>query len=118
MKAISFILLLVLVACATPTPAPNPIEDPIVAKYDEFRQCFLESNSYPGRHSEEKGAVEATFQISPEGRVKKARISGSSFKDPNFHACLLGILREIKFEAPKDGKAIPVTLPINFYPVE
>ena len=116
MKAISFLLLLV--ACTSKKTKYHPIETPIELKHDEFRSCFLESESYKGRHAEEKGEVKVSFTIDSIGKVIKSKIEESAFKDASFHACLLDQLRMIQFAPTQDGKELEVSMPINFYQIK
>jgi len=116
MKGISFLSLFLLVACRSPQPKHHPIETPIESKHDEYRSCFLESESYKGRNTVENGVVAVSFTINQDGKVINAKIAESAFKDANFHACLLDQIRSLKFGLPKDGKNIDVVRPINFYP--
>lgn len=114
MKVISF--LLILSACATEKPNFHPINTPLEGRHDEYRSCFLESESYLGTKVEEKRVVKVSFVIDPAGKVTQAKIAETSFKDPNFHACLLEQIRMVGFQPPKDGKSIEVIHAINFYP--
>ena len=116
MRAISFLLLLV--ACTSKKTKYHPIETPIELKHDEFRSCFLESESYKGRHAEEKGEVKVSFTIDSIGKVIKSKIAESAFKDASFHACLLDQLRMIQFTPNQDGKELEVSMPINFYQIK
>lgn len=114
MKAISF--LLILGACATHQPKYDAIRSPLEARHDEYRSCFLESESYKGTKTDEKGVIKVSFIIDQAGKVTQAKIAETAFKDPNFHACILEQIRMVTFKAPKDGKNIEVLQAINFYP--
>ena len=114
MKVISF--LLILSACATEQPKFDPINTPLEARHDEYRSCFLESESYKGTKEVEKRVVKVSFIIDPTGKVTEAKIAETEFKDANFHACLLEQMRMVGFQPPVDGKHIQVLRAINFYP--
>ncbi len=114
MKAISF--LLILGACASNEPKYDPIRTTLESKQDEYRSCFLESESYKGRDTDERGVVKVAFTIDKDGKVTDEKIAETAFKDPSFHACLLEQIRGLKFTPPKDGGYIEVLQPINFYP--
>lgn len=112
MKAIS---LLVLLAACSSKPSVLTIQESLESKRDEFRQCYLESNSYQGRHAETKGRISVQFLINSEGKSYQEKIAETSFKDANLDACIIGVLKLIKFTPPKAGETIEVKEPINFY---
>lgn len=119
MKVISLIFILLLSACAShQEEVIDPVKDPIRfglhSKRDEYRSCFLESESYKGRNSNTDGVVMVGFIINKLGAPTQIKIVKSPFKDPNFHACLQGILGLIRYPPPKDGGTIEVTQPISF----
>ena len=115
MKVISFLYLLFLVSCASePKKNKDPIREALKTKNDEFRECYLESDSYPGRRSQTTGAVKVSFMIDTTGKLNDEKIAETTFKDPNFHACILGMMRTINFPAPKDP--VYANESINFYP--
>lgn len=121
MKATSLFLLFVLAACSSHRseeidPKKDPIRYGLMSKRDEFRSCFLESESYKGMHAPTEGIIKVGFTIDKDGKSTKEKIVESTFKDPNLHACILGILRLIQYPQPKDGGSIEVKQPINFYP--
>jgi len=119
MKAISLFLVLFLCACASHQEEKiDPVKDPIRfglnSKRDEYRSCFLESESYKGRNSITDGVVMVGFIIDKTGKPTNIKIVKSPFNDPNFHACLQGILRLISYPASEKGGTVEVTQPINF----
>jgi hypothetical protein len=114
MKAIS--LLFFFAACASHKPKYDPIRTPMDDKNEEFRSCFLESESYKGRDTNEMGVIKVSFTIDKVGKASQLKIVESAFKDPSFHACIFDQLRMIKFEPAKDGQDIIHVQPINFYP--
>lgn len=117
MKGISFSLLIFFnLACSSPRPKYHPINTPLESKQDEYRSCYLESESYKGRHSDERGVVKVSLTIDQNGKVINAKIAETAFKDPNFNACLLEQIRAITFAPPKDRQPIEVLYPLNFYP--
>lgn len=97
MKGISFLLLLT--ACAAPAPynGKDPIQETFHTKDFVYRQCYHESDSYLGRYKEENRKVDVRFQIGTDGKVSKAEIVQTDFKDPNFHACVLSYVRRLIF---------------------
>jgi hypothetical protein len=121
MKEISLGLIFLLGSCASyheeqVDPKKEPIRYGLLSKRDEFRSCYLESESYKGKDAITQGIVRVGFTIDGKGHSKDGKIVESSFKDPNFHACILGILRLIHYPPQADGKTIEVIHPINFYP--
>lgn len=121
MKAISLLLISTFfISCASSKKDQNidPIQGKLESKNDEFRQCFLESDSYQGRHFEEKREIKVGFIIDPKGNVKDEKIFSSEFKDPNFHVCILGMVKKIKFSPPKTAKEYQVVAPINYFPAK
>jgi TonB family protein len=115
MKAISLLIFL-LFSCSHQSKTSNLIDDPLIAKQEKYRQCYLESNSYKGRTDESLGIVKVKFLINKEGQVKNATVTESDFKDPNFHACILDQIRQIKFD-PLETET-EVHQPISFIPVK
>lgn len=116
MKVISLITILLLASCARgKVKKPHPIVDPVNAKREQFRQCYHESDSYRGKDSDvlKSDVMKVGFTIGLKGKVSDARIVESSFKDPNFHACVLGIVRTINFKP--QNKLVEVIQPITFY---
>lgn len=111
MKAISFSILVLLFSCG------SRIEKPVAAidsKNYEYKECFNDSDSMRDTNVKGKGQVKIGFIVLPDGKVEDEKILESSFKDPNFHACLLEVTRSIKFPAPKSGVATKTTKVINF----
>ena len=121
MKAISFGFLILMASCASQNeeqidPSKDPIRYGLLSKRDEFRSCYLESESYKGKDALTQGLIRVGFTIDKNGQSDNEKIIESSFKDANLHACIMGILRLIKYPPPKDGGTIEVNEPINFYP--
>lgn len=110
MKVISF--LLILTACTTPSQSKDPVQATFHSKDFVFRQCYHESDSYKGMHVDEKRKVDVNLQIEKDGSVSDAKIAQSDFKDPNFHACVLGTVKKLKFENIEE--TMTTTQTINF----
>lgn len=60
------------------------------------------------------GRVQVRFVIDPTGVVSKAVVTTGL--DPAVDACLVDVLRAIRFPAPSGGAAIIVTFPFTFAP--
>ena len=121
MKAISLGLFFLISSCASQhkeqtDPNKDPIGYGLLSKRDEFRSCYLESESYKGKDAITQGLIRVGFTIDKNGLSDNEKIIESSFKDANLHACILEILRLIKYPPPKEGVSIEVNEPINFYP--
>jgi hypothetical protein len=121
MKGISILFALFFTACAShqdeqADPKKDPIRYGLLSKRDEFRSCYLESESYKGKDAVTSGIIKVGFTINKLGHSTNEKIVETSFKDPNLDACIKGILRLIKFPAPENEGTIDVVQPINFYP--
>jgi len=120
MKAISFLIILSLIySCSSQKNRKltytELVRETLDSKLDEFRSCYLESESYRGRHEQDNGTASFSFSITADGTVSDEKIDKSDFKDPNLHACWLGQLKPLKFSPTPDGKTALVQQPINFY---
>jgi hypothetical protein len=115
MKAISLLSAFILVsACSSQNPTEvKSVSDSLLSKRDEFRSCYLESESYGGRNEVTEGKVQVNFTISPDGTPTNGKIASSDFKDASLHACLLEQLRGIKFAKPTNGIPTEVSQQLN-----
>lgn len=95
MKGISFLFLLV--SCAAPFKPKDPLKATFHEKDFLYRQCYHESDSYKGRHLDEERLMDVGFQIKDNGHVSQAVVLKSDFKDRNLEACVLGIVRNLRF---------------------
>lgn len=119
MKAISFLFILgFIISCSTPeVKEKDPIKAALNTKNDEYRECFLESDSYKGRRAPETTAViQVSFTINAKGTATNSKVYESPFKDANLHACVLGMIRLIHFPLPKEGETTDVKETISFKP--
>ena len=121
MKAISLVILFLIFSCSSSNrdqidQKKDPVGHSLDSKRDEFRSCYLESESYKGKDAATQGIIEVGFSIDKDGKSNNEKVVKSSFKDANLHACIFGILRMINYSMPKDGLSIEVTRLINFYP--
>lgn len=110
MKVIS--LLLFVTACASNRVEPDPIRDVFTAKYEKFRQCYLESETYTRKES---ARIKVLVVVHQGGSVKESKVLESTTKDPNFSACIEGQLKLLKFPAPAEGGTVEITQPFNFH---
>lgn len=107
MKRLEFLLIL-FVSCSSTLEEDNKM--PLKRK---LRQCYLESDSFTGMKGNVQGEIVVDTTISPEGKVLRAEIVKSDFKDPNLLACVRGILRTTIMEN-KTGNTIHVLMPVPF----
>jgi hypothetical protein len=115
MKVIKLSALLLFTACASPERVVDRIHDPMEKRQEKYRQCYLESDSYPrDLKTEEKRTITVSFTVLPEGKVKEEKIVRSDFKDANLHQCILWLTRETKFSPGPDATAVQVFHPIDF----
>ena len=118
MKATNLLIIFLLTACSSGPSKPLSAKQSLDSKSDEFRSCFLESNSYRGKDAPDRGKVKVSFTIAPDGSATNEKIVHSDFKDPNMHACMLDILRDIEFTphtSAEDGGITNVTQELNFH---
>lgn len=117
MKAVS--LLLILAGCAgyERKISDHPIQGPLEARYESYRQCYLESEIYKGPNNTPPGGMKIKFLINETGKVTTAMIQENTMpKDPNFEACVLGQIKVIQF--PEVKAVTEVIQPLNFLPVK
>ncbi|MGM0575888.1 MAG: TonB family protein [Myxococcota bacterium] len=77
-------------------------------------ECYREA---VGRNAARSGKVTVKFTIASSGEVTHAEIAGSSFDDTTFHACLLDVVRRLRF-SPFQGERLVITYPLVFTPEE
>jgi hypothetical protein len=120
MKATSFLLVLLSISACSSAEKIDQKKDPIGfalhTKHDEFRSCYLESESYKGKDAITKGAIKVGFVIDQNGKSSKEKIMETSFKDANLNACMLGMLKLVTFPPSKGDLTIVENQNINFYP--
>lgn len=117
MKAISFLLILSACASHERKISKHPIQGPLEARYESYRQCYLESEVYKGPNSTPPGSMKVKFMINETGKVTTAQIIENSMpKDPNFEACVTGQIKLIHF--PEVKALTEVIQPLNFLPVK
>jgi TonB family protein len=99
---------------AKDAPSAEQIQAIVRVSFPAFSRCY-EGALQKARTAQ--GRVSVTFDLTPEGRVFKARVAEASLPDPEAQACILREFRRIVFEAPTDGHR-RVTYPISFSPGE
>jgi hypothetical protein len=106
-------------------PAPNPLDNaaapayPPSALYDAFSKakpkliaCYL-----PGKKKDPKlrGKVIVKFTIHSDGTAKPVANEGSTLEDDDVIACVIRVVRTIRFTKPIEGSAT-VIYPLIFRP--
>ena len=116
MKAISLLLLLLTASCSSRRQPEDPydfLQQPLLAKTPEFRECYTNTSSYiQNQDAEIRTKVE--FELQLDGSTTNHKILESSLKDENFNKCMISKLKTLKYPAQKESIVIVQTF--NFYP--
>ena len=96
MKVISFFILTILISCSSPSKKRFPLS-PIEARWDNFHQCYRESDSYYQRKA--SGRMKLAYIIAPSGNVQDVHITDNDFRDANLASCVVTQMRDIKYPA-------------------
>lgn len=80
----------------------------------QFRHCYQKELAY--NRDDIKGVVDLNFEITPSGRVSKAKVRA---KDSRFSKrgldCMKRVLAVIDFPKPKGGGRVAVRQPLSFF---
>ncbi len=76
-----------------------------------FRKCYEKALE----RAKMQGSVALGFELTPEGRVFSARVARSTLPDGDAQACLVRLVRGLRFEPPAGGR-VSVIYPIVFSP--
>lgn len=82
----------------------------------QFRSCYqreLDVNKDPEGF---QGVMNFRFFIGGEGRVTRSEISSDKITSDKVRDCMKNVLQGIQFPAPRGGKSVEVTQPMNLYP--
>lgn len=91
------------------------IQTIVMARRDEARACYDKSlKDHPGI----EGDLTVKFVIDPTGAVSDASVdsSKSSINEPTVGACIVDIIKKIKFAPSKGGFETRANYPFNFHP--
>ena len=91
------------------------IQTIVMARRDEARACYDKSlKDHPGI----EGDLTVKFVIDPQGAVSDASVdsSKSSINEPTVGACIVDIIKKIKFAPSKGGFETRANYPFNFHP--
>ena len=100
-------------------PAPGrsakDIQAIILARRDEARRCYDTAlKDHPGI----EGALVIQWTIDPKGNVTKASVdaSRSTISETSVAACIIDIIKKIKFSEHPQGKETNTFYPFDFHP--
>lgn len=84
----------------------------------EIQACY--EKTLAARNEKLEGRLMTHFAITATGSVSKPQVvkKGTTLKDKDLQACVVGVLATLRFPKPPDGKEHPVEYPINLQPVE
>lgn len=105
MKEINLLLFLLLLSCSL-KPKKKSIDDVISSRQRQFQQCHRESDSF-----KEEGMIRMKLTLDKKGSVEGSKVVQSSYKDPNLHACLQGVLAPMTFSP---DTASEIVIPFTF----
>lgn len=91
------------------------IQTIVMARRDEARACYDKGlKDHPGI----EGDLTVKFVIDPQGAVSDASVdsSKSSINEPTVGACIVDIIKKIKFAPSKGGFETRANYPFNFHP--
>jgi TonB family protein len=110
---------------AGPKVGPGHVQEPgrkrediqtiVMAHRDEARACYDKGlKEHPGV----EGDLTVKFVIDPQGAVNDASVdsSKSSINEPSIGACVVDIIKKIKFAPSKGGFETRANYPFNFHP--
>ena len=97
---------------------PDSIAQVVRSHQPEIQDCY--ERTLAARQEKLQGRLMTHFVITPSGSVTGAQVEkrGTTLKDKELHACVVGVLGKLKFPKPPDGKNHPVEYPFNLKPVD
>jgi outer membrane biosynthesis protein TonB len=97
---------------------PDSIAQVVKAHQPEIQDCY--EKTLAARDEKLQGRLMTQFVITASGSVTGAQVAkrGTTLKDKDLNACVLGVLGKLRFPKPPDGKQHPVEYPFNLQPVE
>jgi eukaryotic-like serine/threonine-protein kinase len=100
-------------ACPKKKYPPERILTNVRAHFGDIRRCYEAVLRKTDQSA--AGKVTVGFELTPEGRVFRARVVDASLPDAEGQACVLRVFRSLTFDPPPDGH-ISVTYPIMLEP--
>jgi outer membrane biosynthesis protein TonB len=103
---------------ATMPFTPDSITQVMRAHQTEIQTCY--EKTLAARDEKLSGSLMTRFVITAAGTVKGAQVvkKGTTLKDKDLHACVVGVLKKLTFPKPPDAKDHPVDYPVNLQAVE
>lgn len=97
---------------------PDSIAQVVRAYQPDIQDCY--EKTLATRNEKLEGRLMTHFVITAAGTVTGAEVAkrGTTLKDKDLHACVVGVLGKLRFPKPPDGKGHPVEYPFNLQPVE
>ena len=92
----------------------NQIKKVIRRNMASLRWCYEKTLK---RDPKLQGKLVISFEISPTGLVRDAKITRSTAKDTQFESCIMSRIGRLRFPASKDGAAQKVSFPFVFKPI-
>lgn len=89
------------------------IGGPIRKNLPRFKYCYEVALKTNPKLS---GKVAVHFTIGPTGEVAKASIRSDTLRELSVAACLVKVMRTLRFPPPKHGGVVVVTYPFLFEP--
>ncbi|HMK73282.1 MAG TPA: AgmX/PglI C-terminal domain-containing protein [Myxococcaceae bacterium] len=97
---------------------PDSITQVVRAHQPEIQECYEKMLAM--RKEKLQGKLLTRFLITPAGTAKSAQVlkKGTTLKDKDLDACVVGVLQGMVFPKPPDKKDHPVEYPFNLQAVE
>ncbi len=94
---------------------PDLIRKILIDNIPRFRLCYQQELDRASQAID--GVVRLDFIIGASGRVTKAGVeSASGSLTGDVKGCVIGVLKDLRFPAPRGGSVVEVNQPFNFYP--
>jgi len=94
---------------------PDLIRKILIDNIPRFRLCYQKELDRASQAVD--GVVRLDFIIGASGRVTKAGVeSATGSLGSDVKGCVITVLRDLRFPAPRGGSVVEVNQPFNFYP--
>lgn len=113
MRATSLTFLLLMTSCASTSQKVETVEELVLNKKDQYRQCYHESDSYLGKKEHHAPDMSFKFTLSKAGKISDSKLIHSLFKDANLNACIIGVVKSIKFAPQKEDYTFNIDIPLS-----
>jgi hypothetical protein len=106
------------VDASQPPFSTDSIAQVVKAHQPDIQACY--EKTLAARNEKLAGRLITHFVITAAGTVAGAQVvkQGTTLKDKDLYACVVGVLGKLHFPKPPDGKDHPVDYPFNLQPVE